>query len=331
MKRGPLPSFNYFQKERIISMGLKIKLKFKKIYFSKIFREEIIQRKAFSWLLVFVLILSPGMVQPAEATEPQVVSVAGNAVCIPNGRYDPESGTVILDVTHFSDYAVAYNQADFSDVPAGAWYSEAVSFIAARDITTGTGGGNFSPGAKLTRGQFLVMLMKAYEIASDTVGSSGSSTDAGSSQVNPAGAVNFSDAGDTYYTGYLAAAKRLGISGGVGNNMFAPEKQITRQEMFTLLYNALNVISRTPQTPWTLDAESDRTLYKQYNKQLNEAAVRQPHFYRGNIVSCSIRRGSAEGPALCRQGGCLILQACPIKFYSKLKFSQRIHKLGFPS
>ncbi|MGE5579697.1 MAG: S-layer homology domain-containing protein, partial [Bacillota bacterium] len=90
--------------------------------------------------------------------------------------------------------------------------------------------GNFSPDAKLTRGQFIVMLMKAYDIAPDT-----SPKD------------NFADAGDTYYTGYLAAAKRLGISAGVGNNMFAPEKEITRQEVFTLLYNALKVIGQLPE------------------------------------------------------------------------------------
>jgi hypothetical protein len=57
---------------------------------------------------------------------------------------------------------------------------------------------------------------------------------------------NFSDAGNTYYTGYLATAKRLGISSGVGNNMFAPVKEITRQEMLTLLCNALKVIGQLP-------------------------------------------------------------------------------------
>ncbi|HWQ78712.1 MAG TPA: choice-of-anchor I family protein [Anaerovoracaceae bacterium] len=154
---------------------------------------------------------------------------SGDAVCVPNGRYDPATGTVTVNITHFSDYAVAYNKTSFSDVSAGVWYNKAVSFIAARDITTGTGGGSFSPDAKLTRGQFLVMLMRAYEIAPDRNTAS-----------------NFSDAGNTYYTGYLAAAKRLGISDGVGNNLFAPEKEITRQEMFTLLYNALNEIDKLP-------------------------------------------------------------------------------------
>ena len=58
---------------------------------------------------------------------------------------------------------------------------------------------------------------------------------------------NFIDANSTYYTGYLAAAKRLGITSGVGNNMYMPDKEITRQEMFTLLYNALKVIGKLPQ------------------------------------------------------------------------------------
>jgi hypothetical protein len=74
------------------------------------------------------------------------------------------------------------------------------------------------------------MMMRAYEISPD---------------IDPTD--NFSDAGSTYYTGYLAAAKRLGITAGVGNNMYMPEKEITRQEMFTLLYNTLKVIGRLPQ------------------------------------------------------------------------------------
>ncbi len=155
---------------------------------------------------------------------------SGNVVTIPNGRYDPETGMVTFTTTHFSNFAVAYNPVSFNDVPSDAWYHKAVSFIASRGVTSGTGDGNYSPEAKLTRGDFMVLLMRAYGIAPDT-----SPTD------------NFADAGDTYYTGYLAAAKRLGISQGVGDNMYAPGKDITRQEMFTLLYNALKVIARLPQ------------------------------------------------------------------------------------
>lgn len=155
---------------------------------------------------------------------------SGNAVCIPSGHYDPDTGMVTFETSHFSNYAVAYNAVSFNDVSTSTWYVGAVRFIAAREITTGTGNGNYSPDAKLTRGEFLVMLMKSYDIGPDE---------------NPAD--NFADADNTYYTGYLAAAKRLGITSGIGSNMFAPSKKITRQELFTLLYNALKVIGQLPQ------------------------------------------------------------------------------------
>jgi hypothetical protein len=154
---------------------------------------------------------------------------AGNRICIPDSRYDPATGTVTFTTTHFSLYAVGYNRVFFSDVVENAWYQKAVEFIAAREVTKGTGGDQFSPDAVLTRGEFIVLVMRTYGIEPDE---------------NPED--NFADAGNTYYTGYLAAAKRLGISKGVGNNLYAPGNGITRQEMFTLLYNVLKVINRLP-------------------------------------------------------------------------------------
>ena len=76
---------------------------------------------------------------------------------------------------------------------------------------------------------FLVMMMRAYGIEPDTAPKD-----------------NFTDAGSKYYTNYLSAAKRLGISNGIGGNLFAPDKEITRQEMFTLQYNMLKKINRLP-------------------------------------------------------------------------------------
>jgi hypothetical protein len=153
------------------------------------------------------------------------------------GMYKPAQKAVIFTVSHFSRYAVAYNEVRFTDVAANAWYNEAVGFVAARGITTGTGNELYSPGAKLTRGQFMVMVMKAYGL-----------------EPSNAGAPNFSDAGDTYYTPYLAAAKNAGITSGVGNNRFAPSNEISRQEMVTLLYQVLNYIGELP------DKRADKPL-----------------------------------------------------------------------
>jgi hypothetical protein len=89
---------------------------------------------------------------------------AGNLVCITDGKYDPATGKVTFTTTHFSLYAIGYNRITFSDVEQSAWYEKAIGFIAAREITKGTGAGKFSPEALLTRGEFIVMLMRAYEI-----------------------------------------------------------------------------------------------------------------------------------------------------------------------
>lgn len=172
----------------------------------------------------------------AELANPESIVIwyidgSGNAVSVPNGHYVPATGAVTFTTTHFSNYAVGYNRVSFSDVAANDWFSKAVGFIVARKITTGTGNGNYGPNTKLTRGEFIVMLLKTYDIAPDT-----NTKD------------NFTDAGNTHYTNYLSAAKRLGISEGIGNNRFAPDKQITRQEMFTLLYNALKVTGRLPES-----------------------------------------------------------------------------------
>lgn len=152
-----------------------------------------------------------------------------NIIIIPNGYYNDQTYSVDFNTTHFSNFAVAYNKVDFKDVKDDAWYHKAVNFIAAREITTGTGNNNFNPNNKLTRGQFITMMMRAYSI-----------------EPNSNAKENFLDAGDTWYTGYLARAKELGISKGVGDNKFAPDKEITRQEMFTLLYNTLNAIKQLP-------------------------------------------------------------------------------------
>ncbi len=144
-------------------------------------------------------------------------------------RYDAATGALIFTTTHFSSYAVGYNKVSFSDVASGDWYYTPVSFIAARGITNGMDG-RFNPDGTLTRGQFITMLLRAYGIDPDE---------------NPSD--SFADGGNTYYTGYLAAAKRLGIAEGMGDNLYMPERAITRQEMFKLLYGALKVLGRLPE------------------------------------------------------------------------------------
>ncbi|MPM34550.1 hypothetical protein SDC9_81136 [bioreactor metagenome] len=180
---------------------------------------------------------TPAAGENVNAIVAYYINANGEPELMQNCHYDASTGTLVFTTTHFSTYAVGYNKIAFSDVSDSAWYADAVSYLAARSITGGTSETTFSPDVTLTRGQFITLLLRAYGIEAD------------SSTAN-----NFADAGNTYYTGYLAAAKRLGISNGVGDNKFAPEKAVTRQDMFTLLYNALKAIDQLPEN------DSDKTL-----------------------------------------------------------------------
>lgn len=172
---------------------------------------------------------------PSQGEDPNAIVIwyidgDGNLSCVTNGRYDAQTGTVSFTTTHFSHYAVGYNKLNFTDVSDGSWYYDAVIFIAARNITSGTSSVTFSPESTLTRGQFITLLLRAYGIEADKEPED-----------------NFIDAGNTFYTGYLSVAKRLGISAGTGNNKYGPEQPITRQEMFTFLYKTLKLLGKLPE------------------------------------------------------------------------------------
>ncbi|GEM_PF-1383262 len=186
------------------------------------------------------------------------------------GHYDADLKAVVFKTTHFSNFIIGYNLVSFNDVAADAWYKNAIDFIAAREITSGTSNDMFSPEAKLTRAQFVVLLMNAYQINTQNQSTA--------NQIQ-----NFSDAGNTYYTEYLFTAKTLGIVNGVGNNMFAPEQAITRQEMFVMLYNALDVIEELPQ------ASSDKQLsdFGDENQVASWAQDAMSALIEGGVISGS--------------------------------------------
>ncbi|MEK5438710.1 MULTISPECIES: endo-beta-N-acetylglucosaminidase [Paenibacillus] len=192
------------------------------------------------------------------------INTAGQLNVVKNGVYDVTTQTLTFSVPHFSQYAVGYNNIEFTDVAANAWYNDAVSYLAARDITNGLGNGNFGPETKVSRAQSLVMIMKAFGINPDQNSEN-----------------NFGDAGNTYYTGYLAAAKRLGITDGAGNNMFAPEKEVTRQEMFVLTYNTLKSINALPTgtTPNELKNFKDSDTVSAY------ATAAMTYFVNNGVIS----------------------------------------------
>jgi len=146
---------------------------------------------------------------------------SGNAVSVPNGRYDPATGTVTFNTTHFSHYAIVYVHKTFSDLCSAEWARKPVEVMASKGIINGTGNDTFSPAASITRADYLVLLVKTLGLAAEFDS-------------------NFDDVDKSaYYYDAIGIAKKLGIVAGSGNNRFNPRESISRQDMMVMTARAL--------------------------------------------------------------------------------------------
>ena len=107
----------------------------------------------------------------------------------------------------------------FVDVPAGAYYYDAVLWAAEGGIVTGTDAVHFSPDASCTRAQLVTFLWRA----------------AGSPVVNYAMNFNDVDSG-AYYAEAVRWAASLGIAGGYGDGRFGTNDFVTREQVAALLH-----------------------------------------------------------------------------------------------
>ena len=142
----------------------------------------------------------------------------GNLNCVKNGHYDSKTGTVTFKTTHFSLYAVGYNGVSFSDVSGSAWYADSVDYLAARGIVGGNNG-TYSPGASITRAEFVTILarMSGDDLSGFTTSSF---TDVASSD---------------WYVAAVQWAYASGIATG-SDGKFNPNANITREQMTAMLY-----------------------------------------------------------------------------------------------
>lgn len=106
----------------------------------------------------------------------------------------------------------------FTDVPAGAWYAEAVSFVVERGLFQGDSATTFAPNADMNRAMLVTVL---YRLSGDSA---------------PAQAAGFTDvAAGTWYADAVAWAKANGIVSGVSSSQFAPAQSITREQTAAIL------------------------------------------------------------------------------------------------
>ncbi|MDR2420513.1 MAG: S-layer homology domain-containing protein, partial [Oscillospiraceae bacterium] len=112
------------------------------------------------------------------------------------------------------------NHNPFTDVSEDDWFYSDVEFAYERGLFTGTGEDTFSPGMPMTRSMLVTVL---YRLAG------------GGEWVNDSGVFADVESG-LWYSESVAWAASNGIVLGVGENLFAPDAEITRQEIVTVLY-----------------------------------------------------------------------------------------------
>ena len=110
----------------------------------------------------------------------------------------------------------------FTDVPASAYYYDAVKWAQEKGITGGIGNGLFGPNQPCTRAQIVTFLWRA----------------AGSPE--PKAMSSFSDvSADSYYAKAVAWAVENGITTGTGDGKFSPDATCTRAQSVTFLFRAI--------------------------------------------------------------------------------------------
>ena len=147
----------------------------------------------------------------------QPIPVQGNAeiraVAIGAGKYDSEIAVTM--VTFGGDV--------FNDIGDYPWARQAIEDLTGKGIIKGMGGSSFAPAQPLTRAQFATMMVLAL----------GEKPYAG-------GKVTFSDVRpDDWHYGYVEKAVEIGIISGYPDGTYQPEKVLSRQEMLTIVVQAL--------------------------------------------------------------------------------------------
>lgn len=135
------------------------------------------------------------------------------------------SGDAAFTMTHASQYAIVLDEKShtlsFQDVKEGSWFQDAVEYVYRAGLMAGTGDTTFEPNAKLTRAMTAQIL---YNLEG---------------QPEVTGEATFSDMNTApdWSMDAIAWAQDTGVVAGMGDNTFAPNLKVTREQFAQMLYN----------------------------------------------------------------------------------------------
>ncbi len=190
------------------------------------------------------------------------VDEKGNSTRIAGSAYDANSRSIIFTTTHFSLYGVGYTapSAKFTDV-ANHWAKESIDYVVGRGLFGGGTANKFNPDTTITRGEFVTALGRLAGVDAKAFTKS-----------------NFTDVkADSPFRPYIEWAYSKGVVQGIGNNQFAPDRAITRQEIAVILQNyAKATVYKLPVTRTAVtfaDASNIGSAYKTAVTAMQQAGI----------------------------------------------------------
>lgn len=109
----------------------------------------------------------------------------------------------------------------FTDVKSGAWYYDAVKYVYENGLMAGTSDTTFDPEMKLNRAMAAQIL---YNLE-------------GKPAVTEAATFTDAAAAGEWALDAIAWAQQTGVVAGMGDNLFAPDAQVTREQFAQMMYN----------------------------------------------------------------------------------------------
>ena len=190
------------------------------------------------------------------------VDAKGNAQRIAGSAYDASSGCVMFTTTHFSLYGIGYTapSAKFTDIQTH-WVKEAIDYVVGRGLLSGTSETTFAPDTAMTRAMLVTALGRLAGV-----------------DVKAYATNSFTDVkSDSTFRPYIEWAYKKGIVQGLGNQQFAPDRAITREEIAVIFANFAKAtgyklpVTRTATT--YADASSIGSAYKAAVTTMQQAGI----------------------------------------------------------
>lgn len=164
--------------------------------------------------------------------------------------YSPKRLTAfLLSLSLLSGLSAAVMAAEapaFTDVPTNAWYARAAEYINGRGLMNGVGQDRFDPNGPVSRGMLAIILYRM-------VGSPAS------------GGQPFTDvAPEAWYADAASWAGWSGVISGYGNDAFAGEDPVTREQLVTILWRYMGCPDAQPgalfDDEWTISPFADSAV-----------------------------------------------------------------------